>query len=99
MAEPKPLPAKDQVVNHMSTLHFLGATAQAGPDNSIAVKAMPVAYLGHPATRRADRRLPYDVKLYRVKRPDEGHGAWDYYTAAGLVPAAEAFLPMNPACA
>jgi branched-chain amino acid transport system substrate-binding protein len=48
---------------------------------------------------RADGRLLYDVTLYRVKRPDESRGPWDYYTAVGTLPASEAFLPMNPACA
>ena len=103
MAERKAAPTKNQALNYAATLHFLKAMAQAGTDDPIAVnkamRAMPVAYFGRPATLRADGRLLYDVTLYRVKRPDESHAPWDYYTAVGTLPAAEAFLPMNPACA
>ncbi|HEY4173873.1 MAG TPA: ABC transporter substrate-binding protein [Rhodopila sp.] len=102
MAERKAAPTKNQAQNYAATLHFLKAMAQAGTDDPIAVnksmRAMPVAYFGRPATLRADGRLLYDVTLYRVKRPDESHRPWDYYTAVGTLPAAEAFLPMNPAC-
>jgi branched-chain amino acid transport system substrate-binding protein len=103
MAERKAVPTKNQAANYASTLHFLKAMAQAGTDDPIAVnkamRAMPVAYFGRPATLRADGRLLYDVTLYRVKRPDESRFPWDYYSAVGTLPAAEAFLPMNPACA
>jgi branched-chain amino acid transport system substrate-binding protein len=103
MAERKAMPTKNQAVNYTSTLHFLKAMAQAGTDEPIAVnkamRAMPVSYFGRPATLRPDGRLLYDVTLYRVKRPDESRGPWDYYTAVGTLPAADAFLPMNPACA
>jgi branched-chain amino acid transport system substrate-binding protein len=103
MAERKAMPTKNQALNYASTLHFLRAMAQAGTDDPIAVnkamRALPVAYFGRPATLRADGRLLYDVTLYRVKRPDESRFPWDYYTAVGTLPASEAFLPMNPACA
>lgn len=102
-AERKAAPTKNQAVNYASTLHFLKAMAQAGTDDPIAVnkamRAMPVEYFGRPATLRADGRLLCDVTLYRVKRPDESRAPWDYYTAVGTLPASEAFLPMNPACA
>ena len=103
MAERKAAPTKNQAVNYTSTLHFLKAMAQAGSDDPIAVnkamRAMQVDYFGRPATLRADGRLLYDVMLYRVKRPDESSGPWDCYAAVGTLPAAEAFLPINPACA
>jgi branched-chain amino acid transport system substrate-binding protein len=103
MAERKAAPTKNQALNYACTLHFLKAMAQAGTDDPVAVnkamRAMPVSYFGRPATLRADGRLLYDVTLYRVKRPDESRGPWDYYTAVGTVPAAEAFLPMNQTCA
>ena len=76
--------------------------AQAGTDDAIAVnkamRAIPVAFFGRPATLRGDGRLLYDVTLYRVKRPGESRVPWDYYTAIGNVPASEAFLPMSPPC-
>ncbi|WP_428542294.1 ABC transporter substrate-binding protein [Rhodopila sp.] len=103
MASRKAAPTKNQAVNYTSTLHFLKAMAQAATDDPIAVnkamRAMPVDYFGRPATLRADGRLLYDVTLYRVKRPDESRAPWDYYAEIGTLPAAEAFLPMNPTCA
>ena len=103
MASRKAPPTKNQAVNYTSTLHFLKAMAQAGTDDPIAVnkamRAMPVDYFGRPATLRADGRLLYDLALYRVKRPDESRSPWDYYAEVGMLPAAEAFLPMNPTCA
>jgi branched-chain amino acid transport system substrate-binding protein len=101
-AERKAMPTKNQAGIYASTLHFLKAMAQAGTDDPVAVnkamRGMPVGYFGRAASLRADGRLLYDVTLYRVKRPEESRYAWDYYTAIGTLPAAEAFLPMNPGC-
>ena len=103
MMERKAVPTKNQAVNYASTLHCLKAMAQAGTDDSIAVnkamRAMPVSYFGRPATLHANGRLLYDVALYRVNQPNESRLRWDDYTAVGPLPAAEAFLPMNLACA
>ncbi len=103
MTERKAAPTKNQAVNYTCTLHFLKAMAQAGSDDPIAVnqamRAMPVAYFGREASLRADGRLLYDITLYRVKQPAESTAPWDYYQAVGTLPAAEAFLPMNPTCA
>ena len=97
------MPTKNQAANYACTLHFLKAMAQAGTDDPVtvnkAMRTMPVEYFGRPATLRADGRLLCDVTLYEVKKPAESRGPWDYYTQIGNLPAAEAFLPMNPACA
>lgn len=101
-AERKAMPTKQQACNYAATLHFLKAMARAGTDDPVAVnkamRALPVAFFGRPATMRADGRLLTDVSLYRVKRPAESKGPWDYYEQVGTVPADQAFLPMNPAC-
>ena len=60
---------------------------------------MPVADFGREASRLSNGRLLYDMTLYRVKQPAESNAPWDYYQAVGTLPAAEAFLPMIPACA
>lgn len=39
------------------------------------------------------------VTAFRVKRPDNGRGPWDCNTDLGTLPAAEALLPTDPACA
>ncbi len=103
MAEQNAAPTKEQALNYASCLHFLKSMAQAGTDDPIAVnkamRALPVAYFGRPATLRTDGRLLTDLTLYRVKQPRESRGPWDYYTKVGTLPAADAFLPMSPACA
>ena len=101
-AERRAVPTQNQASVYAGTLHFLKAMAQAGTDDPVAVgramRAMPITYFGRPSSMRADGRVLYDVSLYRVKRPDESNAPWDYYTAIGSIPAAEAFLPINPAC-
>ena len=96
------MPTQNQALIYAGTTHFLKAMAQVSTDDPVAVnramRAMPVGFFGRPATMRADGRVLYDVNLYRVKRPEESRAPWDYFTALGSIPAAEAFLPMNPAC-
>jgi branched-chain amino acid transport system substrate-binding protein len=103
MAERKAMPTKNHAMNYASVLHFLKAMAKAGTDDPVAVnkamRAMPVAYFGRPATLRADGRLLVDLSLYRVKAPGQSKAPWDYYETVGAVPADKAFLPINPACA
>ena len=102
-AERHAAPSKEQAAVYSASLHALKAMAQAGTTDALAVnqamRALPVAFFGHPATMRQDGRVLYEMTLYRVKRPAESRGPWDYYTALGSVAAAEAFLPANPACA
>ncbi|HZR95035.1 MAG TPA: ABC transporter substrate-binding protein, partial [Gaiellaceae bacterium] len=102
-AERKAMPTRNQASIYVCTRHFLKAMAQAGTRDPIAVnkamRALPVDYLGHPGTVRADGRVLYDLTLYRVKAPADSQAAWDYYTAVAQIPAAEAFAPMNPSCA
>ncbi len=97
------MPTKNQASIYAATLHFLKAMAQAGTRDAIAVnkamRALPVDYLGHPASVRADGRVLYDLTLYRVKTPEQSKAPWDYYTPIGTIPASQAFLPMAPACA
>jgi branched-chain amino acid transport system substrate-binding protein len=101
-ATQKAMPTKNQATIYAATLHFLKAMAQAGTRDArvvnAAMRTTPVAFFGHPATLRADGRLLYELPLYRVKRPEDSRGPWDYYTQIGTLPAADAFLPLNPAC-
>ena len=97
------MPTKNHALIYTATTHFLKAADKAGTDEAVAVnKAMrttPVSFFGRDATLRADGRLLYDPVLYRVKTPAQSKAPWDYYEAVRTIPAAEAFLPMNPACA
>jgi branched-chain amino acid transport system substrate-binding protein len=102
-AEHKAMPTRNQASVYLASRHFLKAVAQAGTRDAGAIgkamRALPVDYFGRPASVRADGRLMYDVTLYRVKSPAESKAPWDYYKPIGTLPAAEAFLPMNPSCA
>jgi branched-chain amino acid transport system substrate-binding protein len=96
------MPTKNQALIYTSVGHYLKGVDKSGTDDAVAAnKAMrdiPVAFFGRPATLRADGRLLYDPVLYRVKKPAESKAPWDYYEAVRAIPQNEAFLPMNPAC-
>ena len=97
------MPTKNHALVYTSVLHYLKGIDKAGTDEAVAanraMRAMPVAFFGKDATLRADGRLLYDPVLYRVKTPAESKAPWDYYEKVRAIPASEAFLPMNPACA
>ncbi len=97
------MPTKNQACVYLSTLHFLKAMARAGTRDAVAVnramRAMPVDYFGQAVAMRGDGRVMTDLTLYRVKAPGESRADWDYLAPDGSIPAAEAFVPMNPACA
>ncbi|WP_298957211.1 ABC transporter substrate-binding protein [uncultured Methylobacterium sp.] len=97
------MPTKNQALIYTAVTHYLKAAEQAGTDEAVAVnramRAMPVAFFDRPSTLRADGRLLYDPVLYKVKAPAASRGEWDLYEAMRTIPQAEAFLPMNPACA
>ncbi len=99
----KAMPTRDQAAIYSASLHFLKAMRQAGTRDALvvnkAMRAMTVDYFGHPGSIRADGRVLYDLTLYQVKKPEQVSAPWDYYSAIGTVPQAEAFLPLNPACA
>ncbi len=96
------MPTKNHALIYTAVAHYLKAVDKAGTDEAVAanksMRAIPVAFFGRDVTLRADGRLLYDPVLYRVKKPASSKGAWDYYEAIRPIPAAEAFLPMNPAC-
>jgi len=103
MAERQAMPTQNQANVYAATLHFLRGMAQAGTRDAVAVgqamRAMPVRYFGADTTMRADGRVLHDLTLYRVKAPGESRAAWDLLAPVGTIPAADAFVPMNPACA
>lgn len=100
-ADRRAMPSKNQALIYTATLHFLRAMQQAGSADPLAVNAamkrMPVDYFGRPAAIRSDGRVLFDLTLYRVKKPEDSRGPWDYYDMVRIVPAAEAFLPVNTA--
>ena len=103
MADRQAMPTQNQANVYAATLHFLRGMAQAGTRDAVAVgqamRALPVRYFGADTTMRADGRVLHDLTLYRVKAPGESRAAWDLLAPVGTIPAADAFVPMNPACA
>ena len=103
MADRQAMPTQNQANVYAATLHFLRGMAQAGTRDAVAVgqamRALPVRYFGADTTMRADGRVLHDLTLYRVKAPGESRAAWDLLAPVGTIPAADAFVPTNPACA
>ena len=103
MAERQAMPTQNQANVYAATLHFLRGMAQAGTRDAVtvgqAMRALPVSYFGKETVMRGDGRVLHDLVLYRVKAPAESKSAWDLLAPTGTVAAADAFLPMNPACA
>ncbi len=102
MAATGMMPGKDHAAVYTAVLHYLQAVKQAGTTEAVAanraMRAAPVDYFGHASTLRADGRLMDEVTLYRVKSPAESKAPWDYYAPVQTISAADAFLPVNPAC-
>ena len=101
-AERSAMPTQNQANVYAGTLHFLKVMAQAGTRDAVAVnkamRAMPIDFFGRQVAMRQDGRVLNELTLYRVKAPSESRAPWDYFTATGNVPAAEAFLAMTPSC-
>jgi branched-chain amino acid transport system substrate-binding protein len=95
------MPTKNQAAIYAATLHFLKAIKEGGSADPLAINAtmrkMPVAWFGRPASVRSDGRVLFDLTLYRVKKPADSKGPWDYYEKLRDIPQAEAFLPINEA--
>ena len=102
-AERKAMPTQNQANIYAATTHFLKAMAKAGSRDPVAVnmamRAMPLAFFGQDTTMRGDGRVLHDLTLYRVKAPAESTAPWDYLAPIGSIPASDAFIPMNAACA
>jgi branched-chain amino acid transport system substrate-binding protein len=95
------MPTKNQAAIYAASLHFLKAIKEVGGTDPLAVNAamrrMPVTWFGRPASMRSDGRVLFDLTLYKVKKPEESKGAWDFYTKLRDIPQGEAFLPVNAA--
>ena len=93
------MPSKNHAEIYTAVTHYLRAIDAAGTDEAVAVnRAMrerPLDYFGHPATIRNDGRVLFDVTLWQVKSPAESHEPWDYYKPVRVIPANDAFSPVN----
>jgi branched-chain amino acid transport system substrate-binding protein len=80
--------------------HYLKAVKAAGSDETAAVmkkmREMPVVDVFTKVGRiRDDGLMLHDMQLYRVKKPSESKGPWDYMALVGNVKGEEAFQPLS----
>ncbi|HVP66378.1 MAG TPA: ABC transporter substrate-binding protein [Anaeromyxobacteraceae bacterium] len=85
---------------YSSVLHYLKAVAASKTtDGATVAKAMREIPVRDPVMRNAsirpDGRVIHDMYLVKVKKPSESKGPWDYYTVVAVVPAADAFQPLD----
>ena len=89
---------------YSSTLHWLkgagqaGVAAMKGSGTEVVekLKALPTDddCFGQ-GTIRADGRKIHPSYLWKIKKPSESKGPWDYYTPISYTPADQAFRPLN----
>jgi len=82
-------------------LHYLMAVAAvSGKKSGAAVvaemKKLPTkdVVFGEGSVREDGRQL-HDMYLFKVKKPEESKGAWDYYKLLAKIPAEDAFRPLS----
>jgi branched-chain amino acid transport system substrate-binding protein len=96
----KRMPTMGDAGDYSSTLHYLQAVKAAGTDDTAAVmekmKATPINDMfAKNGKIRADGRMVHDMYVYQVKKPSESKYPWDYYTFKSVIPAEQAFRPIN----
>jgi branched-chain amino acid transport system substrate-binding protein len=85
---------------YASVLHYLKAVdALDSKDSAQVVEWMKANPTDDPlfgkGTIRADGRKMHDMYLFRVKKPDQSKGEWDYLETVTTIPAEQAFRPLN----
>jgi branched-chain amino acid transport system substrate-binding protein len=93
-------PTGGQFLAYSAITHYLKAVAAVGsPADGKAIvskmKAMPVEDIFLSGNVRQDGRFLYDVQVSIVKAPSESKGPFDVYKPSGVIPAAEAFAPIE----
>ena len=81
--------------------HYLKAVEAVGSTDTGAImakmKETPINdFMTKDGVIRADGRVLRELKMLRVKTPEESTGEWDIYEITGTIPADEAFAPPNP---
>jgi branched-chain amino acid transport system substrate-binding protein len=95
------MPTMVQAGVYSAVFHYLKAVHELKSDADGAavvakMKSMPTEdKLFGKGTIRADGRKIHDMYLFEVKKPEESKGPWDYYKQRAVIPAAEAFRPIE----
>jgi branched-chain amino acid transport system substrate-binding protein len=96
----KAMPSMTHAGVYSSVLHYLRAVAAArsddGPTVAKKMRELPIRdAVMRNASIRPDGRVIHDMYLITVKKPSESRGPWDYYRITTVIPAAEAFTPLD----
>ncbi|ADJ64556.1 ABC transporter substrate-binding protein [Herbaspirillum seropedicae] len=96
-------PTMVQAGVYSSVYQFLKARAAAKTSDWKVVaqkmREIPIAdAVMRNASIRPDGRVIHDMYLYQVKTPAESKGPWDYLKLLSVIPAQQAFRPMDAAC-
>lgn len=103
-ARRKVMPTKEHAANYMAVNHYLNAVKATGSTDAAKtiawMKQNPVSYFGQPARIREDGRVMFDLSLFEIKTLADSRYPWDYYKTVGVLPAEQAFKPLDrEACA
>ena len=94
------MPTMNHAGVYSSTLAYLRAAKEAdtveGEQVVAAMRARPIAdALFGETTIRRDGRAVHAMHLFRVKKPEESRGPWDYYERVDTIAAENAFRPLD----
>ncbi len=86
---------------YSAVTHYLKAVeaTKNDTDGAAIVTRMKASPTDDPlfgkGTIRQDGRKIHDMYLFEVKKPSESKAPWDYYKQRAVIPAAQAFRPVN----
>jgi branched-chain amino acid transport system substrate-binding protein len=94
------MPTMVQAGVYGAITHYLKAVQAAGSDDPDTVmmkmREMPINdFMTHNGKLRIDGRVMRDMYLFEVKNPAESKYPWDYLKLLQVIPADEAFRPLN----
>lgn len=94
------MPTMVHAGTYSAVMHYLTAIKAANTKDSDAVMAkmreLPVNDFAFKNGRiRPDGVMDHDMYLFRVKKPEESKGPWDYYKLIRTIPQGQAFQPLE----
>jgi branched-chain amino acid transport system substrate-binding protein len=98
------MPSMWQAGVYSSVMHYLNAIKETGTDDPLKVAAKlrekPIEdFFSRNGKLREDNLMVHDLWLVQVKKPEESKYPWDYYQILAKISGADAFGPIDPACA
>ncbi|MBL8460518.1 MAG: ABC transporter substrate-binding protein, partial [Zoogloea sp.] len=95
----KKMPSMAHAGVYSSVLNYLKAVEKTGTDDATTVmqqlKSADIDDGLFKGRIRADGKFAHDMLLLEVKKPAESTEPWDYYHVRGVIPAADAALPLG----